>query len=255
METSEAGRFQLWEYMVSHRQLLLRRPATGMHPTNVDLVFGGVKYVALPSSIRNPRVRPAKADEVRWAEEALGTQIPIEEIHVIEGDSTKGFVVAGSARRVVNELEIFESSLERFGDSRSSAERLEREVLLALASFHPELEPALPSGKPTDLSRLDALIRLDDQVLGLDVKWVSPDRTHAAIRNRVIEAVQRLDPWLDHLSGLLVVVGTHDPRAIQEARDHLLTAIGSHVRVNVVGWMSGDDPGNLGQAVRQLSVA
>jgi hypothetical protein len=44
-----------------------------------------------------------------------------EELHLIERYEGDGLVVAGSARRIVNALEIFESSLERFADSRSAA--------------------------------------------------------------------------------------------------------------------------------------
>lgn len=253
METAEVGRFQLWEYLVSHRQLLLRRPASASAPSNIDLLFGGVHYVSLPSTIRNPRVRSATTVELRSVREVMGKEPSPHDVHIIEGEGSKGFVVAGSARRVVNELELFESGLERFADSRSSAERLEREVLLALADFNPELEPALP-GKPSEQRRrLDAVIRLDGRVVGLDVKWVSPEKARASIRNRVIEAVERLDPWLDHLTALLVVVGTHDGAAVRQAKDHLTTAVGSHVKVDVTGWVAGDPPELLMNAVRQLA--
>lgn len=254
METTETGRFQLWEFLVSHRQLLLRRPATSSEPANVDLAFGGVKYVALPSSISNPRVRAATADEVSSAADLIGRPVQPDEVYVIEGDEGRGFVVAGSARRTVNDLELFESSLEQFADTRSAAERFERAVLLALAALDPEPEPALPSGGQGPAG-LDGLLRIDGKAIGLEVKWISPGRPLASVRSRVIGAVERLDPWLDHLHGLLVVLGTHDLKAVNETQLHLTTAIGGFVNVRVVGWMLGDDRQELSQMARELAAA
>jgi hypothetical protein len=221
---------------------------------NTDLVFGGVKYVALPSAIRNPHVRRAAADELVAVEKVMGKKARASEVHIIEGDDAKGFVVAESTRRVLNALDLFESSLERYADPRSAAENLERQVLLALADYDPELEPRLPDDlRHRSRTRLDALIRVDHKLVGLDIRWIGPSKGRAAVRNRVIETVERLDPWLDYLSGLLVVVGTHDEAAVQEARNHLVTAFASHLRLNVVGWMPGDDPEGLGFAVRELA--
>lgn len=42
--------FQLWEYFVSHSQLLIRSPKTSDSEKNVDILFSGVKYISLPCS-------------------------------------------------------------------------------------------------------------------------------------------------------------------------------------------------------------
>ncbi len=254
MEATEAGRFQVWDYRVSHRQLLLRRPATGANPSNVDLVFKGVKYLSLPTTIRNPKVRPALPSELPGISQLLGgKQVKVGQVHVIEGDGVRGFVVSESARRVVNELDLFESSLEPYADTRFAAETFEREVLVALASFKPDLEPVLPDGLGRRSRGLDALIQLPNRTIGVDVRWVREDQARRSTRSRVVDAVERLDPWLDHIGALLMVFGTHDQQAIAEAQDHMVTALGAHLAIRVVGWTPDDDPKDLQNAVRALA--
>jgi hypothetical protein len=40
--------FQVWEFRVSHQQLLLRSPHDEQHPLCIDVIFAGVDYFALP---------------------------------------------------------------------------------------------------------------------------------------------------------------------------------------------------------------
>ena len=61
--------FQLWEYLVSHGQLLIRSPKTpqvGDRPaqsTNVDLIFVAVEYIGLPHSMNGLELIEATAEE------------------------------------------------------------------------------------------------------------------------------------------------------------------------------------------------
>lgn len=45
-------RFQLWEYRVSHGSLLIRSPRGVGFSQNVDFVFVGVEYLAVPRVFR-----------------------------------------------------------------------------------------------------------------------------------------------------------------------------------------------------------
>jgi len=48
--TVRGRRFQVWEYTVSHAQLLLRSVRDEGNPTRIDLLFKNVGFVALPAS-------------------------------------------------------------------------------------------------------------------------------------------------------------------------------------------------------------
>ena len=54
--------FRLWEYRVSHDQLLLRSPQGETHWRNLDLIFVGVEYLDLPTLLRGVELRQATAD-------------------------------------------------------------------------------------------------------------------------------------------------------------------------------------------------
>jgi len=41
--------FRVWDYNVSHDQLLIRSPKTPDRPTNIDIVFVGVRYMDIPT--------------------------------------------------------------------------------------------------------------------------------------------------------------------------------------------------------------
>jgi len=251
MQTVEQGRFQVWEYLVNHSQLLLRRPGTAELPENVDLIFTGVRFISLPTIIDDPSVREGDPEDRRNVSELSGTSVLPDELHIVEGLNGRGFVVASSARREANVLDLFETSLERWADTRASAERLELEVLFALARFGPTLGPQITSHAGRT-SHLDALINADDRSIGIEVKWVSPTAAQTSIRRTVIDSVERLDAWADELDGLVVVVGSPDDNSIRELEAYLSTAFGSRMAVTVVGWTQGDGPEKLDRAVSKM---
>ena len=47
---------RFWDYTVSHAIALFRRPSTPADPENVDLVFAGVTYFGLPTTLVNPSI-------------------------------------------------------------------------------------------------------------------------------------------------------------------------------------------------------
>ena len=240
---------QVWEYTVSHRQLLLRRPSTPTDPHNHDYLFVGVQFVSLPTLIPAATVVDIASldrDEV---------PVPIFELrrgltqYVVRGRDAWGFVIAEAMRESTTEGDPFDPGVERWGDARSAAERFERQALLALSSLQPVLEPRIPSNSLT--ASLDALVELNHRRIGVEVKWVNPNIANAPVRSRVIRSIESLGGWIDHLDGLVFVVATRSPRAIEEARAHLRTAF--PIDTEVIGWTGDDDGAELVAAVRRLA--
>ena len=52
----------LWDYTVSHAVALFRRPATATVPENLDLIFVGVSYLAVPTTLDHPTISLGSAD-------------------------------------------------------------------------------------------------------------------------------------------------------------------------------------------------
>ena len=97
-------RFQLWDYRVSHQQLLLRSPASPEERTNIDLVFWGVAFLALPTTL-NGLVLERNAPE-----NGPVTPEPYSAFEVVS-EGQRHRVEAVGFKVLENELDIFDSSL------------------------------------------------------------------------------------------------------------------------------------------------
>src|SRR5882757_8618623 len=110
--------FKVWEYQISHGQLLIRSPkapATGTSPeflTNVDLVCLGVDYVAVPRALNGLELLPPSPDEIRHFEILLGKAIAPDNIRILASGGKRFSVVASSYALSENDWDIFESPFE-----------------------------------------------------------------------------------------------------------------------------------------------
>lgn len=118
--------FKLWDYQVSHGQLLIRSPKApgdGDSPellTNVDLVFVDVEYVAVPRILNGLELLPASPEEVAQLETILGRVLDPHTITVLESDGRRFCVVAASVSLHENDWDIFESPFEFRSHYRSA---------------------------------------------------------------------------------------------------------------------------------------
>lgn len=106
--------FRLWDFRVSHDQLLLRSPKTETTPKNVDIAFVGVEYVDLPTKVPNPVLMSPEVSDLLKAQDSLGRIVQKNEVFVIQIGDRRHIVVAAAMKVFENDLDIFESSLERF---------------------------------------------------------------------------------------------------------------------------------------------
>lgn len=107
-------RFRLWDYNVSHKQMLLRSPGSPDAGSNVDIVMWGVEYLDLPTSLDGVAIAPASAEECRRAERALGKALDGSRVFCLDSGDRRSLVVAAGFKVLENDLDPFESSLEYF---------------------------------------------------------------------------------------------------------------------------------------------
>jgi len=111
-------RFQVWDYQVSHGQLLIRSPqcpATNLEPeqkTNIDLIFWGVKYLSLPAVLNAPRIVAATDLEVVTFSKVVGQTLSADSLHVLYAQEQRHIVIADKLLVYENDWDIFESPLE-----------------------------------------------------------------------------------------------------------------------------------------------
>jgi hypothetical protein len=106
--------FRLWDFRVSHDQLLLRSPKNTENPKNLDVAFVGVEYVELPTKLKDLTVGEAGDDDFRRADLGVGKAVPRDQVFVIESGGRRHVIVAAAMKVFENDLDRFESSLERF---------------------------------------------------------------------------------------------------------------------------------------------
>jgi hypothetical protein len=118
--------FKVWEYQVSHGQLLIRSPkspATGESPerlTNIDLVCLGVEYLALPRIIRGLELTSATPQELRDLASVLGRPLDAESVRILLSAGKRFPVVAATFSLSENDWDIFESPFEFRSQFRGS---------------------------------------------------------------------------------------------------------------------------------------
>jgi hypothetical protein len=107
-------RFRMWDYRVSHDQMLLRSPKSEEHLRNQDLVFVGVQYLELPTMLKELALVEPKAVERERVAQVLGRSIPEDQVFVLSTGQSRFLVVAAAMRSFENDLSFLESSLESF---------------------------------------------------------------------------------------------------------------------------------------------
>lgn len=118
--------FKLWEYQVSHGQLLIRSPksqATLSSPellTNVDLVCLGVEYLAVPRLFRGLELVPPTPTELEALEVLVGNAIAADGVRILLSQGRRFPVVAASFSLSENDWDIFESPFEFRSQFRGS---------------------------------------------------------------------------------------------------------------------------------------
>jgi len=110
--------FKVWEYQISHGQLLIRSPrspATTTSPerhTNVDVVFLGVEYMCLPRVLRGLTLDRATAEELQDLEATLGEAPEPKNVRILVSGGKRFVVVAVYIDVSENDWDIFDSPFE-----------------------------------------------------------------------------------------------------------------------------------------------
>jgi hypothetical protein len=118
--------FQMWDYTVSHQQLLVRSPADSEIVDNIDLVFWGVRFIGIPTSLAGAAIWEASPPELaHLAAGAAGKFALRGAFCVLSGDNTY-FIAASGLVVHRNQLDIFDSSLMYFNAPDSDKPRGEK---------------------------------------------------------------------------------------------------------------------------------
>ena len=109
MATNElrfARMFQLWEFTVGHKQLLLRSTKDDRFRTRVDVYFKNVAVVNLPTICHGLTISEADgAQQQDLLSQVSQTGLSAGKVFLIRGDRFTGYVIAGFMDWHEDELE------------------------------------------------------------------------------------------------------------------------------------------------------
>ncbi len=108
--------FKLWDYSVSHQQLLIRSPMTPDIATNIDIVLWGVKYFEIATILKGIDIARTQ-DQSRISEKAKRFIVDGYEGFVINSGVSNFVIVAAGFRVLENVLDIFESTITTANDA------------------------------------------------------------------------------------------------------------------------------------------
>jgi len=110
-------RFRVWDYNVSHKQMLIRSPHGADDPMNFDILFFGVEYVDLASTMKGVSFDQPTDRDYEAVAQRMGKSVQIpKKLFVIVSSGIRYYVVAAYMNVQENQLDFMESSLEYFGD-------------------------------------------------------------------------------------------------------------------------------------------
>ena len=101
--------FKLWEYRVSHKQLLLRRPKLSDSSKNFDLMFYNVEYMDLPSVLPDLELDDPNQEDIAFAESRVGKDVEKSRVFVLKSEGLRHIVVAGAFAFAESSMGVFES--------------------------------------------------------------------------------------------------------------------------------------------------
>jgi hypothetical protein len=116
--------FKLWDYNVSHNQLLIRSPKNEDINSNIDLKFVGVSYLNIPTLFEGCSFVKPIPDEINKIAYILKGKFNLDNIFVISTSEERYIVVAKSCHFSENNLDIFETTLECFGHENLKWQKL-----------------------------------------------------------------------------------------------------------------------------------
>jgi len=102
--------FQIWEYLVSHGQLLLRSTKNNEQSTQVDVLFKDIAFIQMPTTFSGLRILRSEWSQVSPSD-SLGKLGSVGRYpYLVSGSNWTGLVVAGAVAWIEDDLDYFAES-------------------------------------------------------------------------------------------------------------------------------------------------
>lgn len=101
-------KFKLWYYHVNHKEVLIRSMKDSCFENNIDLYFGDVDYIEIPSVLTDLVVEEANEKDVKYLRKKLNKNVSQSNIKVIISHQRRFYIVAEVFKIMENTLDIMQ---------------------------------------------------------------------------------------------------------------------------------------------------
>jgi hypothetical protein len=88
--------FQIWQYRVSHRQLLIRSVLEGDDPSRIEVLFRNVAAIKIATAFDGLVIREPSPEELSAIRQQAGPSVTVDRAFVIEALDLFGYIVASN---------------------------------------------------------------------------------------------------------------------------------------------------------------
>ena len=110
----EKRKFKFWFYHVTHREAIVRSLKTNCLEKNIDIYFGDIQYIEMPTSLADFRMENANDADIMYLEEKIGRPVQPQNVTVLTLEERRFYVVASISKIVENSLEMNELPISTF---------------------------------------------------------------------------------------------------------------------------------------------
>ncbi|MCP3098151.1 hypothetical protein LZ198_04575 [Myxococcus sp. K15C18031901] len=103
--------FQVLEYRVRQKQLLVRAAKSEQHPKNVDILFSGVEYLELPTTLGEVQLVPPFVSDLSRLQTVFRPDVDSRHVNVFLQGERHYLVVAVDTKVTENDLDAHDSGL------------------------------------------------------------------------------------------------------------------------------------------------
>ena len=107
-------RFQLLFYQISHGEMIIRSQKNDNNIQTIDIYFGDVIYMEIPSELNGIKFRRAIADDVSYINSKIEKEITQDKIVVIISEDKEYYIVASVISINENDLSFVELPIHCF---------------------------------------------------------------------------------------------------------------------------------------------
>lgn len=108
MQDFKKRKFKFWFYHATHGEAIIRSAKNNEFDKNIDLYFGDVQYIEMPTMITELRLEKADEADIAYLTKRMGRRVLANNVTVLVSGENRYYIVASINKIMENSLEMNE---------------------------------------------------------------------------------------------------------------------------------------------------